>query len=590
MSENIKTWKRRLDDSNANIGDGIDMDNPIVLAMKAENANLRAALTKAEAELDDWIHTNKIDVLQRDLRAALAQRAKPVTNNHRHSEVYVADLEDSLEQIAALLGVTGGADDLLAKVRQVAAKPVTGSIEELIGDYWAIAYSEGKTGISRGDDANEVLHRLRQVIDAQRAPADEAQGAVARIAEDYQHTLEQIAVGDATTPRQAAEEALVKSGHWHPAQPAAEEVTMLKRQIHNLQQHIEGYCPPVGSPEWIVNDLGELGVKVGNAFYFLYKGDNIQYETGLHDDGTPMMWRKVGKREFGETCWPLQWVLAGRNQSQKRYTLELVYRPGLSHGKPGDCDWKPLPTAEEVTDAGLRMVKFIEALDVKLAADGFDTDQRRRIVAAMMETSVPVVPPDRSRQSGNAGEGVARHELSEAEKSALAEAAKTGATIAEMDGGGIMFINRGEQPGDYDFPTCPTCHGSGHADDVAEHAKRAEPDERALFEAWRNSLGGSQDDGIAVKFVPTLPPIAWEAWKAGRAALQQQAGGDALDAARYRWLRMRDWFDGPLCVLRNPKKVLTEGRGLGADCPSRERLDEAIDAQIAAAPTLGGAK
>ncbi len=52
------------------------------------------------------------------------------------------------------------------------------------------------------------------------------------------------------------------------------------------------------------------------------------------------------------------------------------------------------------------------------------------------------------------------------------------------------------------------------------------------------------------------------------------------DAARYRWLREQDWFSGELCVLRSPKKILTSGSGLGADCPSRERLDEAIDAEI----------
>jgi hypothetical protein len=53
-------------------------------------------------------------------------------------------------------------------------------------------------------------------------------------------------------------------------------------------------------------------------------------------------------------------------------------------------------------------------------------------------------------------------------------------------------------------------------------------------------------------------------------------------AARYDWLRMQEWFDGPLCVLRDPKRVLTQGIGLGADCPSHERLDAAIDAAMAA--------
>jgi hypothetical protein len=63
---------------------------------------------------------------------------------------------------------------------------------------------------------------------------------------------------------------------------------------------------------------------------------------------------------------------------------------------------------------------------------------------------------------------------------------------------------------------------------------------------------------------------------------QLQAENEALrkDALRYRWLRERDWFSGPLCVLRDPKRVLTRGIGLGADCPSGSRLDAAIDAAM----------
>ena len=63
-------------------------------------------------------------------------------------------------------------------------------------------------------------------------------------------------------------------------------------------------------------------------------------------------------------------------------------------------------------------------------------------------------------------------------------------------------------------------------------------------------------------------------------AAQPAAEPDAQDAKRYRWLREQAWFDGPLCVLRDPKNVLTRGRGLGADCPSGDRLDAAIDAAM----------
>lgn len=96
-------------------------------------------------------------------------------------------------------------------------------------------------------------------------------------------------------------------------------------------------------PLWIVNDIGELGVKIGNKFYFLYKGNNLEYESGLHEDGTPMMYRPVGKREFGEVCHPIAWY-EQTWRSQKRYTKELIYTPGLSDGQPNDpfYQWKPI--------------------------------------------------------------------------------------------------------------------------------------------------------------------------------------------------------------------------------------------------------
>lgn len=105
----------------------------------------------------------------------------------------------------------------------------------------------------------------------------------------------------------------------------------------------------IPEPQWIVNDLGELGVRVGNRF-FLYKGDNLEYggddddvQDGIvmHSDGTPMKYRIVGKREFGEVCYPIKWVREERNQAP--YTEELTFIPGLSWGKPEDGEWRPLP-------------------------------------------------------------------------------------------------------------------------------------------------------------------------------------------------------------------------------------------------------
>lgn len=60
--------------------------------------------------------------------------------------------------------------------------------------------------------------------------------------------------------------------------------------------------------QWVVNDNAELGVKIGDQFFFLYKGDSLVYDPPEHDDGKPMHWRAVGKREFGECCHPINYA------------------------------------------------------------------------------------------------------------------------------------------------------------------------------------------------------------------------------------------------------------------------------------------
>lgn len=114
-------------------------------------------------------------------------------------------------------------------------------------------------------------------------------------------------------------------------------------EANELRAQLSTVVPPHPAddePTWIVNDIGELGVKIRDRFFFLYKGGNIEYD-GEHDEGDRMKWRIVGKREFGETCWPLKWVVAGKRED--RYTEELVYTSGLSDGKTEDGQWKNLP-------------------------------------------------------------------------------------------------------------------------------------------------------------------------------------------------------------------------------------------------------
>lgn len=87
--------------------------------------------------------------------------------------------------------------------------------------------------------------------------------------------------------------------------------------------------------EWVTNDNAELGVKIGDRFFFLYKGESLEYRTGLHDDGIPMRWRHVYKREFGECCHP--WQTIKRHTGQDRLPEDFPSAYGDS------SDWNDLP-------------------------------------------------------------------------------------------------------------------------------------------------------------------------------------------------------------------------------------------------------
>ncbi len=62
-----------------------------------------------------------------------------------------------------------------------------------------------------------------------------------------------------------------------------------------------GGPPSADEVEWVVNDIGELGVRVRGRSFFLYKGGSVVYSSS---DG-PQAQRRVQKREFGEVCRPL---------------------------------------------------------------------------------------------------------------------------------------------------------------------------------------------------------------------------------------------------------------------------------------------
>lgn len=135
---------------------------------------------------------------------------------------------------------------------------------------------------------------------------------------------------------------------------------------------------------------------------------------------------------------------------------------------------------------------------------------------------------------------------------------------------------------------------------LALHKPTSEIDRRdPLF--WYRPCGDNLYEGphhtnsADGKILRSEKPDEWKPLYAAAALASREeappAAGAAqaleADAARYRWLREQNWFNGPLCVLSDPKRVLTRGIGLGADCPFGSRLDAAIDAARAAQEVRG---
>lgn len=58
--------------------------------------------------------------------------------------------------------------------------------------------------------------------------------------------------------------------------------------------------------EWVTNSYGELGVKIGDQFFFMYKGYSLVYKPKDAEE-SPMYWRPIFKREFGECVHPINY-------------------------------------------------------------------------------------------------------------------------------------------------------------------------------------------------------------------------------------------------------------------------------------------
>jgi hypothetical protein len=106
---------------------------------------------------------------------------------------------------------------------------------------------------------------------------------------------------------------------------------------------------------------------------------------------------------------------------------------------------------------------------------------------------------------------------------ALDEAAKNGATVAQVAGGGLVFINRGKQLEDGADLNCLACGGSGHADDARGAAAPAGADD--AFAAFCDREGYPSDG--------RCDAALRKAFDAGRGA-QPTADAAPVDADKMR--------------------------------------------------------
>jgi hypothetical protein len=94
---------------------------------------------------------------------------------------------------------------------------------------------------------------------------------------------------------------------------------------------------------WVVNSLGELGVEIEGQYFFLYKGKSIEYEQPENLSGIPLKVRRVGKREFGETCAPLRW----NGSLGDVYSVQVAPPPGMTEVSD-EYRWHVLPLNREM--------------------------------------------------------------------------------------------------------------------------------------------------------------------------------------------------------------------------------------------------
>lgn len=139
------------------------------------------------------------------------------------------------------------------------------------------------------------------------APSAEVEGLIAELVEqsDYHGSASQIEhthqIERAAKSRDAARAALTAHCEAQDRRIANLVTELALAELRVPEDLVDD------DVEWVVNDNAELGVKIKDRFFFCYKGQSLAYVDGKHDDGSPIKWRPVFKREFGECVRPINY-------------------------------------------------------------------------------------------------------------------------------------------------------------------------------------------------------------------------------------------------------------------------------------------
>lgn len=167
-----------------------------------------------------------------------------------------------------------------------------------------------ETAMHEQTELAEKLRKQAETMEAELRIAKSACDAQGELTQKYQALALQVAQ---SAPQQNAQAAQPKCATCNgagvvgtPGAPCPFCATPAAKALREAESNAQAALSD-GDVQWIVNDNAELGVKIGDQFFFLYKGHSLVYKSGQHDDGSPLMWRPVGKREFGECCHPVNY-------------------------------------------------------------------------------------------------------------------------------------------------------------------------------------------------------------------------------------------------------------------------------------------